>query len=157
MKGFVAPTDHGWYEFLRRRPELEEVNFWRPGAGPFAALQPGEFFFFKLKAPQNAIGGFGQFARFARLPVWQAWDLFGAANGASDVYELMARLERLGPRPDIPARLDRVVGCVAIAFPVFFPPDEWVTVPSDWSRNIVSGRNYDLSIGEGPSAVAGML
>lgn len=42
-----------------------------------------------------------------------------------------------------------MIGCVAIAFPVFFPPDEWVAVPSDWSRNIVSGRSYDLSRGEG--------
>ena len=33
-----APTDHGWYQFLRARPELDEVNFWRPGATPFAAL-----------------------------------------------------------------------------------------------------------------------
>ena len=27
--------------------------------------------------------------------------------------------------------------------------DEWVRVPSDWSRNIVSGRTYDLATGEG--------
>ena len=28
-------------------------------------------------------------------------------------------------------------------------PDEWVAVPSDWARNIVSGRTEDLSRGEG--------
>ena len=72
MRGFVSPTDHGWYQFLLARSELSEVNFWRPGGGSFAALQPGEPFFFKLKAPYNAIGGFGLFARFARLPVWRA-------------------------------------------------------------------------------------
>jgi hypothetical protein len=77
MRGFVAPTDHDWYQFLRARPELGEVNFWRPGAANFKALQPGEPFFFKLKAPYNAIGGFGLFARFARLPAWRAWDVFG--------------------------------------------------------------------------------
>ena len=89
MRGFVSPTDHGWYQFLLARQELSEVNFWRPGGGAFAALRPGEPFFFKLKAPYNAIGGFGLFARFAPLPVWRAWDVFGQANGTSDEYELL--------------------------------------------------------------------
>jgi putative restriction endonuclease len=149
LKGFVAPTDFGWYQFLRQRPAFDEVNFWRPGAGRFAALTPGELFFFKLKSPQNAIGGFGQFARFMRVPIWQAWDLFGQANGTADVNELMTRLGRLSARTDTPTRLDRIIGCVAVAFPVFFSPDAWVPVPSDWSRNIVSGRTYDLTEGEG--------
>lgn len=102
MRGFVAPTDHGWYQFLLGRAELNEVNFWRPGGGNFVALTPGEPFFFKLKAPYNAIGGFGLFAQFARLPVWRAWDVFGQANGTSDEYDLLARLHRLGSRQDLP-------------------------------------------------------
>ena len=90
MRGFVAPTDHSWYQYLFARPHLEEVNFWRPGGGAFAALRPGEPFFFKLKSPYNAIGGFGQFARFARLPLWMAWDVFGEGNGAATTEELRA-------------------------------------------------------------------
>jgi putative restriction endonuclease len=148
MRGFVAPTDHGWYQFLRARPEIDEVNFWRPGGRAFAALSPGEVFFFKLKAPYNAIGGFGLFARFAPLPVWQAWDVFGQANGTADEHDLLRRLARLsGERGSM--TMDRVVGCVAITQPVFFAPDEWVGVPSDWARNIVSGRTYDLTQGVG--------
>lgn len=150
MKGFVAPTDHGWYQFLRARPELDEVNFWRPGGTPFVALSPGEVFFFKLKAPHNAIGGFGLFARFARLPIWQAWDVFGQANGTADEHELIRRLIGLSG-PGQPTTFDRVIGCLAITQPVFFPPDEWVGVPPSWSRNIVSGRTYDLTRGEGLS------
>lgn len=149
MKGFVAPTDFGWYEFLRRRPEIGEVNFWRPGAVQFAALKPGELFFFKLKAPHDAIGGFAQFTRFARLPIWRAWDLLGIANGVPDVYELMTRLDRLSARRGLPEQLDRIIGCVVLGFPIFFAPDEWVRTPADWSRNIVSGRSYDLARGEG--------
>jgi putative restriction endonuclease len=42
-----------------------------------------------------------------------------------------------------------MIGCIAINEPVFFTPDDWVAVPSDWSRNIVSGRGEDLSRGEG--------
>jgi putative restriction endonuclease len=149
VRGFVAPTDQGWWQFLLTRRELTEVNFWRPGAVNFNALTPGEVFFFKLKAPYNAIGGFGLFARFARLPVWRAWDVFGLANGTADEYELLERVQRLAADSGVIHGLDRVIGCCAVAQPVFFAPDEWVPTPADWSVNIVSGRTYDLSRGEG--------
>lgn len=149
MRGFVAPTDHGWYQFLRARPEITEVNFWRPGGVGFRALAPGEPFFFKLKRPHNAIGGFGLFARAERLPLWLAWDVFGHANGTPDEHELTLRLDRLGGPDRLGMGRNRMIGCIAITEPVFFAPDEWVAVPKDWSRNIVSGRTEDLSHGEG--------
>lgn len=148
VRGFVAPTDHGWYQFLRARPEIDEVNFWRPGSTAFSALRPGEIFFFKLKAPYNAIGGFGLFARFAPLPVWRAWDIFGQANGTADEHELLNRLGRLSAART-PMSMDRVIGCIAITQPVLFTPDDWIAAPTDWARNIVSGRGYDLTAGEG--------
>lgn len=148
VRGFVAPTDHGWYQYLRARPQIEEVNFWRPGAGSFAALRPGEPFFFKLKAPYDAIGGFGQFSGFAPLPLWMAWDVFGEASGVPSLSALRERLSLLSPRQG-PFDLDRTIGCIAIAFPTIFAPDDWVPVPPDWSRNIVSGRTYDLERGPG--------
>jgi putative restriction endonuclease len=132
VRGVVAPTDQGWYEFLLGRPELGEVNFWRPGGSGFAALSPGEPFFFKLKSPYHAIGGFGLFARFARLPVWRAWDVFGQANGTRDEWALMRRLERLSGDTRPAGGMNRVIGCVAITEPVFFAPDEWVDPPVDW-------------------------
>jgi len=147
--GFVAPTDHGWYQFLRARPEITEVNFWRPGGTSFRALAPGAPFFFKLKRPHNAIGGFGLFTRADRLPVWRAWDVFGSANGTRDEHELLLRLDRLGGRDAQRLGRNRMIGCVAITEPIFFAPDEWVAAPSDWSRNIVSGRTEDLSRGDG--------
>lgn len=149
VRGFVAPTHHGWYRFLQARPELREVNFWRPSQSRFGAIGPGELFFFKLKAPHNAIGGFGLFTRHAVLPVWEAWDVFGAANGVADAHELLARLRGLaGSRPR-PIGIDDWVGCLAINEPVYFPPDEWVPVPGDWRPEIVSGKTYDLTEGEG--------
>ena len=149
MRGFVAPTDHGWYRFFLNRQDPGEVNFWRPGGTNFLALRPGEPFFFKLKAPYSGIGGFGLFARFARLPVWRVWEVFGEANGVADERELRDRLARLASNPWIRTDNDRMIGCVSIADPVFFSPDEWVPQPADWQRNIVSGRVYDLSQGEG--------
>lgn len=149
MRGFIAPTDHGWYQFLRARPEITEVNFWRPGGIQFRALPPGAPFFFKLKGSYNAIGGFGLFARAERLPVWRAWDVFGQANGTRDEHDLLVRLERLAGGERQGLGRNRMIGCIAITEPVFFAPDEWVAVPSDWSRNIVSGRTEDLSRGDG--------
>ena len=149
MRGFAAPTDHGWYQFLRARPELREVNFWRPSEKRFAAIEPGGLFFFKLKAPHNAIGGFGIFTRAAVLPVWEAWDTFGAANGVGDVGALLERLRGLTGSRSESLTIDDWIGCLAINEPVFLPPDEWVPAPADWRREIVSGKTYDLSEGEG--------
>ena len=32
---------------------------------------------------------------------------------------------------------------------MFFAPDAWVAVPKSWSRNVVSGRTFDLTCDEG--------
>lgn len=58
MQGYVAVTDHGWYERLAYEPGPRDVNFWRPSTRAFR-LVPGTPFFFKLKAPRNAVVGFG--------------------------------------------------------------------------------------------------
>jgi putative restriction endonuclease len=58
----VAVTDDDWFEMLRRRQNLNEVNFWAPSAANFRALQPGEMFLFKLHAPRDLIVGVGIFA-----------------------------------------------------------------------------------------------
>lgn len=149
MRGFVAPTDYGWYQFLRVRPELREVNFWRPSQNRFGAILPGELFFFKLKAPYNAIGGFGLFTRQTVKPIWEVWDIFGAANGTSDIPALLNRLGPLTGGGAAAPTVDTWIGCLAVNEPVFFPPDEWVQVPADWQPQIVSGKTYDLTVGEG--------
>lgn len=58
----IAVTDDDWFEMLRHRPDITEVNFWAPSAANFRALQPGELFLFKLHAPRNFIVGGGIFA-----------------------------------------------------------------------------------------------
>jgi putative restriction endonuclease len=79
-----------------------------------------------------------------------AWDVFGEGNGTADLEGLRARVRALSPRTSKDrVDLDYQVGCISIAFPVFFAPDDWVEVPHDWSANIVSGRTYDLSSGPG--------
>lgn len=154
MRGYVGVTDRGWHAHLLTRQQTgsacDEVNFWSPGASAtFQVLQPGEAFFFRLKAPVGKIAGIGFFQRFVRLPVWLAWDSFGEGNGAGSLAELRHRLNRLsasirGSQADV-----ETIGCRLLSNPVFFPPDAWVDGPEDWSPNIVSGKGYDLTVGEG--------
>ena len=146
MRGFIGHTDEGWWRYLASRPQIREVNFWRPGGRRFAALAPGEPFFFRLKSPRNRIGGFGLFARDARLPVWRAWEVFGEANGVPDEAELLARLARLARRP---VTRGDTIGCVAVSECTFFTPDEWLRVPGSFRPQNLSGSVIDLESEDG--------
>lgn len=152
MKGFVANTDYDWYRFLKSAvPPVDEVNFWRPGETSFAALQPGEPLFFKLKAPHNAIAGLGFFAHYSRLPLSMVWDVYGPANGAATFAEMRDRLYRLRSSFDanVDPRQNFVIGCILLTQPVFFDEHEWVRMPDNFAKNIVAGKGYDLTKGEG--------
>lgn len=151
MRGFIANTDYDWFTFLRAiEPPIDEVNFWRPGEASFKVLQPGEPVFFRLKAPRNAIGGFGTFVHFSQLPSAVAWDVYGPANGAASYDELRARLVQLRSRNDIAMTGRELhIGCILLTQPVFFDEDEWVTTPNNWRRNVPPGLAYDLTEGEG--------
>lgn len=81
MRAYVGITDKSWFEFLRRRPHLDEVNFWRPSStNHFKALTPGELFLFKLHAPYNYIVGGGIFAYWTRISINLAWESFTLSN-----------------------------------------------------------------------------
>ena len=147
MRGYVGNTDYDWYSFLRDQGPLDEVNFWRP-SGMGSGLAPGTPFFFRLKSPHHAIGGFGLFARASIIPATLAWEAFGTRNGAPTEAAMRARIEKYreaGPA----AHGDYEIGCLMISQPVFFSPDEWVEQPNDWERPIVAGKSYDLTVGEG--------
>lgn len=148
MQGHVLNTDFDWFQYLSSQDDLDEVNFWRPG-GKRMIAERGAPVFFKLKSPQNAIAGFGFFSRYKRLPIWLAWDLFGRANGVATRTELADRLGRIAGRNEIKMGADPHVGCIALTQPTFFPADEWIKIPNDWVPNIVTGKKYDLTVGEG--------
>jgi putative restriction endonuclease len=149
VKAFVAVTDRDWYEFLRHRPDLDEVNFWQPGGGrQFRALSPGQPLLFKLHYPENAIVGGGFFAHFSLIPASLAWDAFGKKNGAPTFSEMRRRIERyrrIAPDP----REDYTIGCIILEEPFFFDPDQWVPTPRSFAPNTVVGKTYDLGEEEG--------
>ena len=137
----VAVTDGDWFDHLRGKPELAELNFWSPSATSFRALEPGELFLFKLHAPRNFIVGGGVFAYANLLPCSLAWEAFGETNGASSLAEMRVRIRkyrRAAPND----RTDFSIGCRILTQPFFLPEQQWIPVPDSWSSNIVSLKGY---------------
>ncbi len=153
VRGFVAVTDLDWYGFLRREPDLDEVNFWRPSdTRTPQQLIPGMPLLFKLRKRHGGrIVGFGLFARHKVMPAWLAWDTFERRNGTASFSEMRTRIERLrSDYDDVRATQgDYPIGCLMLSSPVFFEPDEGVSPPSDYPDNAVQGKTYDLREGEG--------
>lgn len=150
MTGTVAITDEGWYRFLHARPEVREVNFWRPSARRRFDASDCSPFLFKLKSPHNAICGFAFFVAYSQLPAWLAWETFGFGNGTATRSEMEDRLARIRQR--IRYESDNrgdYIGCTLLVQPTLFPEELWIPQPSDWPARVVTDMKYDLSIGEG--------
>ena len=144
----VAVTDKDWFDHLRTRPRLTEVNFWAPGPASFRALQPGELFLFKLHSPLNFIVGGGVFAYANAMPCSLAWEAFREANGAATFAEMRRRIVKYR-RVDPNDRSDFIIGCRILTQPFFFEEDAWLPVPESWSPNIVVLKTYDTSVKDG--------
>ena len=144
----IAVTDSDWFEMLRQRPDLGEVNFWAPSATNFRALRSGELFLFKLHAPHNAIVGGGIFAYANVLPCSLAWEAFEEANGAHSAQDMRARIARYR-QMDPSDRSDFEIGCRILTQPFFFEERDWIPAPPSWSRNIVSFKTYSTGEREG--------
>jgi putative restriction endonuclease len=146
VKAYVGVTDADWYRFLAERPELTEVNFWRPaGDRAFRALTLGEPFFFKTHMPHNRVVGGGFFSGFVPLRISEAWSFYGEANGAATLAEMRDRVGHYR-RESIGEGADPSIGCVFIRDVVFFPYDGVAEPPPDFAANIVQGKGYDLAI-----------
>jgi len=150
MTGYIANTDQKWFEFLRSLPPQEEVNFWNPSDHYLFRGPIGSPFLFRLKAPVNAIGGFGIVSWADRMPEWLAWECFGRGNGAPTLDAMRTQIARLRKSSDIQKRdtLDQI-GCIVLSRPVFFPPDLWIPQPADWQKANLRYARYDLTAGEG--------
>jgi len=144
MKTYIAVTDDDWYAFLSGRPDLDEINFWRPGGNAsFRALKPGELFLFKLHAPRNYIVGGGIFGHFSMLPVSLAWETFRERNGAPDLKELRRRIAR-HRTARAPSDEDYSIGCILLEQPFFLPRGQWIPAPEDLIL-YGPGKTYDLT------------
>ena len=132
----VAVADRAWFEQLRARPALDEINFWTVSSQPFAGLHPGELLLFAL---DGGIVGGGVFAHAGILPCSVAWEVFGLANGVASLDDWRAML-----RPD--EAHDDAVGCAILTQPFFF---EAPIVLRRWSPDGVQLKIYDTSEPQG--------
>ena len=130
--------------------DLREVNFWTPSSRRAFRSEPFAPLLFKLKAPHNAICGFGYFAQYTRLPDWLAWECFGIGNGAATLAEMRSRIQAIRERIGYEeAGGQGDIGCILLVSPVFFPPGAWVPQPADWPTRSLTPVRYDLAQGEG--------
>jgi HNH endonuclease len=149
VRAYVAVTDKDWYEYLHRRPDLDEVNFWQPGGNrAFNVLNPGELLLFKLHYPQHFIVGGGFFAHSSILPSSLAWDAFREKNGAATLTDMRSRIEKYRRASSNPHE-DYKIGCIILEQPFFLDRTGWIPAPKDFAKNIVQGKTYDLTIGLG--------
>lgn len=144
MSVYVYPTDIDWFQFLRARSPLDEVNFWQPGgSSEFRRLDPGEIFLFRLKSPINKIAGGGIFAHASLYPLYGAWDAFGEKNGVASFHELFTAISHYRAKNGAAAATaDTPIGCIVLASPFFLPDDQWIDVPPDYHPNLVQGKAF---------------
>ena len=126
MNFFVAVTDYEWFRLHASKPKIDEVNFWRPSPTVgFSALHSGEILLFKLHAPWN-------------LPISLAWEAFEEGNGVRSLHEMRDRIAKYRRAPIGPTE-NPPIGCILLAEPFFWAEEDWIPVPADFSRNIVTG------------------
>jgi len=149
MKIYVAVTDDRLFQFLRTRPDLDEINFLQPGGRRrFQALQPGEPFLFKLHSPRHFIVGGGFFAHSSLLPASLAWEVFGESNGAVSPEALRRRIQKYRREPAKRGE-DYDVGSIILERPFYFDEADWLEPPRDFSKSIVQGKVYDTATASG--------
>lgn len=145
MKIFVGLTDRDWFRFLRAR-ESVEMNFWRPrSTSEFKAIQPGEIFLFKMRYPDNCIVGGAFLVRHTILPLEIAWSTFEEANGVSSLSGFREKISSI--RRD--NERNPTIGCTILTQPFYLSDVDFLPAPNDWSPNIVIGKSYDATTGEG--------
>lgn len=137
---YCAVTDVDWFDYLRQRPHLPEINFWKPTPKTFKAVGEGGIFAFKLKAPYNKIGGFGVLTTSADAQINLAWEAFGEGNGLPDLDTFVAKIRSIRKSPEI--NRYSFIGVRVLVYQVFFPEELWFDPPEGWTGNIVTGKTY---------------
>lgn len=140
MQMYVGITDYNWYEYLKEK-QADEVNFWKPGTQPFKAINENDLFLFKLHHPHNYIVGGGFFVKYSLLPTYLAWSAFGEKNGTSSLRQLNDAIGKYRARNNMP-NTNPQIGCIILTDVFYFDEEDWIPVPSNFSKSIVQGKRY---------------
>ncbi len=147
---FVVPTNKDWFDYLSGQAVngvVDEANFWSPKAlRPMKHFRPGDPVFLKLKAPLNAIVGYGFFAHFFVPELQEAWQLFGCKNGfesAEAFFRFMFEEKGLDPHSESAYRAP--VASTILSHVRFWPRERWLPwgEAEGWKRNVVRGATED--------------
>jgi putative restriction endonuclease len=122
----IGITDIDWFMMMRGMNYIGEINFWTPTPWSFRALQPGELFYFLVKAPIRKVGGYGAFVRYEEMRASEAWYQYGLGNGVSDLGALIQRVHKYADRRSVFGRdrADPEIGCIILDAPVFLDNDQ---------------------------------
>lgn len=156
IEPFVANTDRRWFDHLQSigvAGVVDEVNFWSPQAQRrMKHFVPGEPIFFRLKAPTNAVAGYGFYAHFDLLELHVAWDTFGDRNGFVDRYEFLRALGAWRDQEAFAVGADgRKLACTILREAVFWPESRWMPWgdAAGWHRNVTQGATiHDAKLAE---------
>lgn len=149
LEYWVGVTDQAWFEFHSANQSVE-VNFWAPGGEViFKAIPEGGLFLFKLKSPTNKIVGGGWFMKSTTLPLELAWKVYGKGNGTDTLTDLRDSITLFRAKMDKPTSPNETIGCTLLTDCFWFPKDQWIEQPEDWSSAIVKGKKYDPYSGPG--------
>jgi len=141
MKFYIGVTDDDWFHFLGQH-QPEEVNFWRPrDKSNFKVINEGAPFLFKLHSPNNYIVGGGFFVKHLFLPLSLTWDAFGIKNGAATYDQFRQSIMKFREGEG----LNPTIGSTILTEPFFFDRNDWIPIPSNWSKNIVKGKSYSTN------------
>jgi len=141
MKFYIGVTDDDWFHFLAKH-QPEEVNFWCPrDKSNFKVINEGAPFLFKLHSPNNYIVGGGFFVKHLFLPLSLTWDAFGIKNGAATYDQFRQSIMKFREGEG----LNPTIGSTILTEPFFFDRNDWIPIPSNWSKNIVKGKSYSTN------------
>lgn len=144
---YVGIADSNWLSILREDYNkgllAKQINFWRPGTREFNVIQQGDLFLFKLHNKKSTrekgeIVGGGYFSYYERMTISDAWNKYGRGNGRDSLDSMQKSLKRMQRHILAPANDE--IGCIILENIFFF--DKWIDEPSDWKKNIVSGKKY---------------
>lgn len=103
----------------------------------------------KLKSPINKIAGIGFFSSHSILPIEFAWEVFPKRNGVDNYHAFFSIIKSYRRHPNSIEKNPNI-GCIILTNPIFFNEADWLSIPSNWLKNIVQGKtySYDDKIGK---------
>ena len=149
MLGCIYNTNREWFEYIREAEIDTDVNFWRKNTNQFKMINPGEFFWFRVKTDdgKRKIMGYGVYEKYEILTIEEAWRKYGEGNGAPTKEKFLELMKQSQFGRDL--TFHSRIGCIILNNVCCFEDDEGIDLENigiDFSKNIVGGKRVDDEI-----------